>query len=44
MIAIFISCAVTLCYAYLAGFALPTLRALIMLLLYWGSRLFGIKL
>ncbi|NQY65953.1 MAG: DNA internalization-related competence protein ComEC/Rec2, partial [Alteromonadaceae bacterium] len=25
-------------------FALPTLRALIMLLLYWGSRLFGIKL
>lgn len=42
--AILVSCTVTLCYAYLAGFALPTLRALIMLLLYWCSRLMGIKL
>ncbi|MBO9489017.1 DNA internalization-related competence protein ComEC/Rec2 [Endozoicomonas sp. G2_1] len=31
-------------YAYLAGFALPTQRALIMLSLYWGSRCFAIHL
>ena len=41
-IACSMSCA--LFYAYLAGFALPTQRALIMLSLYWGSRCFGIHL
>lgn len=30
-------------YAYLAGFSLPTERALVMLILYWFSRLAGMK-
>ncbi|MEW6991162.1 DNA internalization-related competence protein ComEC/Rec2 [Colwelliaceae bacterium 6441] len=34
----------TLFYAYLAGFSVPTLRALLMLLVYWGARGLAIKL
>ncbi len=30
-------------YAYLAGFSLPTQRALVMLLLYWSARIFGVR-
>ena len=36
---VILSCALALFYAYLAGFSLPTIRALIMLLLYWACRL-----
>jgi competence protein ComEC len=43
-VAIFISMLLALLYAYLAGFSLPTLRALLMLSLYWTSRIAGIKL
>ncbi|WDE00642.1 DNA internalization-related competence protein ComEC/Rec2 [Thalassomonas actiniarum] len=42
-LAIAASLAITLFYAYLAGFSLPTQRALVMLLLYWGIRLAGGK-
>lgn len=42
--AIIFSCLITLYYAYLAGFSLPTIRALVMLLLYWCTRLWGLKL
>lgn len=42
-IAVFLSCSLTLYYAYLAGFSLPTLRALIMLLLFWCFKLWEIK-
>ena len=42
--AMVISCLLTCYYAYLAGFSLPTIRALVMVLLYWGARLLGIKL
>ncbi len=42
--AIVFSCLITFYYAYLAGFSLPTIRALVMLLLYWCTRLWGIKL
>jgi competence protein ComEC len=31
-------------YGYLAGFSLPTIRALVMLIIYWCVRLLGIKL
>ncbi len=40
---IFLSCSLTFYYAYLAGFSLPTVRALIMLLLFWFFRMAGIK-
>ncbi len=43
-IAIFTSILMALSYGYLAGFSLPTSRALVMLCLYWFSRLFTIKL
>ena len=43
-IAIVISLLLATLYAYLAGFSLPTQRALIMLNLYWFSRLLAIKL
>ncbi|WDE03806.1 DNA internalization-related competence protein ComEC/Rec2 [Thalassomonas viridans] len=43
-LAIGISLLITLFYAYLAGFSLPTQRALVMLFLYWGIRLAGGKL
>ncbi len=42
-IAIFASLAFALAYAYLAGFSLPTQRALLMLMLFWGTRLLAIK-
>jgi len=43
-LAILISLSLGAAYAYLAGFSLPTQRALLMLLLYWLSRLLGIRL
>ena len=43
-IAIVVSLLFATIYAYLAGFSLPTQRALVMLNLYWFSRLVGIKL
>lgn len=42
-IAIAVSLLLATLYAYLAGFSLPTQRALVMLNLYWISRLAGIK-
>ncbi|MEI6895556.1 MAG: DNA internalization-related competence protein ComEC/Rec2 [Colwellia sp.] len=42
-LAIAISVVFATFYAYLAGFSLPTQRALVMLNLYWFSRLMGIK-
>lgn len=39
----FFSLSAALGYAYLAGFSLPTVRALVMLLLYWLTRLLGIR-
>jgi len=42
--AIFISLTITCYYAALSGFAIPTMRALLMLSLYWLSRMVGIKL
>ena len=44
IIALMLSCLMALFYAYLAGFALPTIRALIMLLLYCGARCLGLRL
>ena len=44
LVVVFLSCSLTFYYAYLAGFSLPTVRALIMLFLFWFSRLIGIKL
>lgn len=41
--AIICSCSLTFYYAYLAGFSLPTVRALIMLLLFWAFKLTGIN-
>ncbi|XPF94179.1 DNA internalization-related competence protein ComEC/Rec2 [Colwellia sp. RE-S-Sl-9] len=43
LIAVFFSCLITFYYAYLAGFSLPTVRALVMLLLFWLFRIIGIK-
>lgn len=43
-IAITFSLLLAAVYAYMAGFSLPTQRALIMLLLYWFSRLMGLRL
>lgn len=42
--AIAISFISALIYAYLAGFSLPTLRAIIMLMLYWSARVMAIKI
>ncbi|MBU2925732.1 DNA internalization-related competence protein ComEC/Rec2 [Colwellia sp. 4_MG-2023] len=42
-LAIALSMVAALSYGYLAGFSLPTVRALVMLSLYWCSRLLGIK-
>jgi competence protein ComEC len=42
-IAIVVSLLMATLYAYLAGFSLPTQRALVMLNLYWLSRVVGIK-
>ncbi len=42
--AIVFSLLVALTYGYLAGFALPTVRALVMLSVYWLSRLLSVKL
>ena len=42
--AISISMIIALSYGYLAGFSLPTIRALVMLSLYWGVRLLGLKI
>jgi competence protein ComEC len=38
------SCLVAVFYAYLAGFSLPTLRALIMMQIFIGGKLIGVKL
>jgi len=43
-LAITLSLIIALSYGYLAGFSLPTIRALIMLGLYWLTRLLAIKL
>jgi len=43
-IAIAVSLLLATAYAYLAGFSLPTQRALVMLNLYWISRVVGIKI
>jgi competence protein ComEC len=43
-LAIAVSVLLASIYTYLAGFSLPTQRALVMLNLYWLSRLVGIKL
>ena len=43
-LAITVSLLLATVYAYLAGFSLPTQRALVMLNLYWISRVVGIKL
>ena len=43
IIAISLSCLLALYYAYLAGFSLPTLRALVMLFLFWATRLLAIQ-
>jgi len=43
-LAIAISFLSALSYAYLAGFSLPTLRAIIMLMLYWLARIMAIKI
>ncbi len=42
--AIGLSMLVALSYGYLAGFSLPTIRALLMLSLYWCARLLAIKI
>jgi competence protein ComEC len=42
--AIIVSLIAALSYGYLAGFSLPTSRALVMLALYWCMRLLGIKI
>jgi len=44
VIALILSSMMALFYAYLAGFSLPTIRALIMLLLYCGARCLGLRL
>ena len=43
-VAIAVSFIAALIYAYLAGFSLPTLRAVIMLMLYWLTRILAIKI
>ena len=44
LIVILFTLAFALFYSYLAGFSVPTSRALLMLLLYWTTRVLGIKL
>jgi len=44
VIVISLSCLTTLLYAYFAGFSIPTLRALIMLSLFWEAKFIGVKL
>jgi len=44
LVALSISITVAIFYGYLAGFSIPTARAITMLLLYWLSRLLHIKL
>ena len=39
-LAVLLSCSLTFYYAYLAGFSLPTVRALLMLLLFWTFRVY----
>lgn len=41
---VLISLSIAVFYSYLAGFSAPTLRALIMLMLYWGTRFFSINI
>jgi len=43
LLAVLLSCCLTFYYAFLAGFSLPTLRALVMLLVFWFIRLSGIQ-
>ncbi|WP_077338070.1 DNA internalization-related competence protein ComEC/Rec2 [Pseudocolwellia agarivorans] len=43
LIAVLFSCLIAFYYAYLAGFSLPTVRALVMLLFFWGFRMIGVK-
>jgi len=43
-VVLLMSLVVTFFYGYLADFSLPTMRALVMIVLYWLMRLFGIKL
>lgn len=43
-VAIVLSITAALIYGYLAGFSLPTIRALIMLLIYWAVRILEIKI
>ncbi len=43
-VAVFCSCFMAWYYAYLAGFSIPTLRALVMLLLFWSVKFLNIKL
>ncbi len=43
LIAVLLSCACALYYAFLAGFSLPTLRALVMLYVFWFIRLAGVR-
>ena len=43
-LAVALSLCCALIYAYLAGFSLPTLRAVIMLILYWVTRMMAIKI
>lgn len=35
---------ITLAYAYLAGFSTPTIRALLMLMIFWLAKLYSVKL
>ena len=42
--AIGLSMVIAISYGYLAGFSLPTVRALVMLIIYWCTRLLAIKL
>ena len=43
-ITIIVSLAVAFFYGYLAGYSLPTIRALVMISFYWLSRFMGIKI
>lgn len=43
-LAVLCSCFMAWYYAYLAGFSIPTLRALVMLLLFWSLKVLHIKL
>jgi competence protein ComEC len=44
IIVILLTLLFALFYSYLAGFSVPTSRALLMLILYWGARGLGVKL